>query len=105
MQSRIYSRAKKYWKMTEETKALYGHPERQKKYYRVDLVSDKEMSLYYSDPKGAGTEFPPIPDSEKSDQTNGRRLTIIGYDSTYFGGADDQWSPIWDMLMNWRMEA
>lgn len=81
--------------MTEETKALYGHPERQKKYYRVDLVSDKEMSLYYSDPKGAGTEFPPIPDSEKSDQTNGRRLTIIGYDSTYFGDADDQWSPIW----------
>lgn len=86
---------KKYWKMTEETKALYGHPERQKKYYRVDLVSDKEMSLYYSDPKGAGIEFPPIPDPEKSDQANDRRLTIIGYDSTYFGDADDQWSPIW----------
>lgn len=95
MQSGIYSRAKKYWKMTEETKVLYGHPERQKKYYRVDLVSDKEMSLYYSDPQGAGIEFPPIPDPEKSDQTTGRRLTIIGYDSTYFGDADDQWSPIW----------
>ena len=81
--------------MTEETKVLYGHPERQKKYYRVDLVSDKEMSLYYSDPQGAGIEFPPIPDPEKSDQTTGRRLTIIGYDSTYFGDADDQWSPIW----------
>lgn len=81
--------------MTEETKALYGHPERQKKYYRVDLVSDKEMSLYYSDPKGAGIEFPPILDPEKSDQANGGRLTIIGYDSTYFGDADDQWSPIW----------
>lgn len=40
-------------------------------------------------------EFPPIPDPEKSDQANDRRLTIIGYDSTYFGDADDQWSPIW----------
>lgn len=84
-----------YWKMTDEAKVLYGHPDKQKKYYYVDLVSDKEMSRYYSDPKGAGIEFPPMPDPEIPEQQNGRKLVIIGSDSTYFGDADDQWSPIW----------
>ena len=88
-----------YWTMSEEIKALYGYPDKQKKYYLVDLVSEEEMSRYFSDPKGAGIEFPPIPDSKpktrKRMKTKGRRLVIIGYEETYFGDADNQLSPIW----------
>ena len=88
-----------YWTMTDEAKALYGRPDKQKKYYLVDLVSDEEMSRYFSDPKGAGIEFPPIPDPEpktsESERPKDRKLVIIGYEETYFGDADDQISPIW----------
>lgn len=90
---------KAYWTMTEEAKALYGRPDKQKKYYLVDLVSDEEMSRYIADPKGAGVEFPPIPDSKpktsEKQKLKGRRLVIIGYEETYFGDADNQLSPIW----------
>ncbi len=88
-----------YWTMTEETKALYGHPDKQKKYYLVDLVSDQEMLKYISDPKGAGKEYPhikdPEPEKPKKEKSSGRKLVIIGYEETYFGDADNQLSPIW----------
>lgn len=88
-----------YWTMTEDTKILYGRPDKQKKYYLVDLVSDEEMSRYFSDPKGAGIEFPPISDTKpkasEQKKPKGKRLVIIGYEETYFGDADNQLSPIW----------
>lgn len=88
-----------YWTMTEEARVRYGCPEKQKKYYLVDLVSDDEKSRYETDPKGVGIEFPPIPDSKlqrkKQSKPKGRRLVIIGYEETYFGDADNQLSPIW----------
>ena len=88
-----------YWRMTEEVRNQYGKPDKQKKYYLVDLVSDQEMLKYYSDPKGAGKEYPPIKDPEpkkpKESKPAGRRLVIIGYEETYFGDADNQLSPIW----------
>jgi hypothetical protein len=89
-----------YWMMTEETYASYGSPDKQKKYYLIDLVSEEEMMKYISDSKGAGIEFPPIKDTEsecKEDEykRKGRHLVIIGYEETYFGDADNQLSPIW----------
>lgn len=89
-----------YWTMTEEDKVSYGRPNKQKKYYLVDLVSDEERLKYISNPKGAGKEFPPIKDteSEKTKSTakpKERQLVIIGYEETYFGDADNQLSPIW----------
>lgn len=89
-----------YWTMTEETKASYGNPDKQKKYYLVDLVFDGEMLKYISDPKGAGIVFPPMKEPEqnsKKDESEqkDRRLVIIGYEETYFGDADNQLSPIW----------
>lgn len=90
---------KKYWTMTDEAKALYGYPEKQKKYYLVDLVSDEEMSRYFSNPKGAGIEFPPIPDikpkASEQEKSKGRKRVVIGYEEIYFGDADNQLSPIW----------
>lgn len=88
-----------YWTMTDEVRLQYGHPDKQKKYYLVDLVSDEEMLKYISDPKGAGMEFPPIkdefPKQENKTRPEGRRQVIIGYEETYFGDADNQLSPIW----------
>ena len=88
-----------YWRMTEEVRNQYGRPDKQKKYYLVGLISDQEMLKYYSDPKGAGKEYPPIKDPEpkksKEKKPVGRRLVIIGYEETYFGDADNQLSPIW----------
>ncbi len=88
-----------YWKMTEEVYNQYGWPDKQKKYFLVDLVSDQEMLKYFSDPKGAGKEYPPIKDLEPKKPTekksDGRRLVIIGYEEIYFGDADNQISPIW----------
>ena len=94
-----YSEAQEeYWTMSEETKKLYGDPKKMKKYYLLDLESDQEMMNYVSDPKGAGMEFPhiyiPKPESE-SKQDN--KQTIIGFERTYFGDADDELSPIYGM--------
>lgn len=87
-----------YWRMNEETKSLYGRPDKQKKYYLVDLVSDEEMLKYISDPKGAGIEYPPMKEPEQikpKQKPKGRHLVVIGYEETYFGDADNQLSPIW----------
>lgn len=88
-----------YWTMTEEAESMYGWPNKQRKYYLVDLVSDEEMARYYSDSKGVSTEFPPIPNPEpkcfEKIKPKGKRLRIIGYEDTYFGDADNQLSPIW----------
>ena len=88
-----------YWTMSEEAKTLYGSPDKQKKYYLVDLVSDEEMSRYISNPKGAGMEYPPILDPKPKvpgqKKLKSRSLVIIGYEETYFGDADNQLSPIW----------
>lgn len=86
-----------YWKMVKEDKISYGFPEKQRKYYLVDLVSEEEMKRYISDPKGAGSEFSIIPDLEDLEETKAkeREKVIIGYEDTYFGDADNQLSPIW----------
>ena len=90
------SEQKRYWTMTEEATALYGHPDKQKKYYLVDLVSEEEMFRYSSDAKGAEKEHPFIVDPVKEPaKPKGRRMVIIGYENTYFGDADNQLSPIW----------
>lgn len=87
---------KKYWTMTAEAAAQYGRPDKQKKYYLVDLVSDEEMLRYSSDAKGVEKEYPFILDPVKEPiKPRGRRLVIIGYEETYFGDADNQLSPIW----------
>lgn len=87
-----------YWTMTDEAKVSYGYPDKQKKYYLVDLVSDEEMLKYISDPKGAGNEFPTMkdlePKSKKTENTKGRRLIKIGYEEIYFVDGDNQLSPI-----------
>lgn len=87
-----------YWRMNEKTRSLYGRPDKQKKYYLVDLVSDEEMLKYISDPKGAGREYPTMKETEQNNlkqKPKGRHLVVIGYEETYFGDADDQFSPIW----------
>lgn len=98
-----------YWTMTEEAKVLYGHPDKQKKYYLVDLVSEEEMSRYFSEPKGAGIEFPPIPDLKpvvlKKRKAKDKGLVIIGYEETYFGDADNQLSPIWGYVDDTEKEG
>lgn len=90
------SEQKRYWTMTDEVVAQYGRPDKQKKYYLVDLISDEEMLRYSSDAKGVEKEYPFIVDSVKeSVKPSGRRQVIIGYEETYFGDADNQLSPIW----------
>lgn len=88
-----------YWTMTDTIKTMYGYPDKQKKYYLVDLISDEEMARYISEPRGAGIEFPPLPEPEskvlKTDKPMERKLVIIGYEDIYFGDADNQLSPIW----------
>lgn len=90
------SEQKRYWTMTDEATSQYGRPDKQKKYYLVDLVSDEEMLRYSSDAKGVEKEHPFIVDPIKEPvKPRGRRLVIIGYEETYFGDADNQLSPIW----------
>ena len=87
-----------YWTMTEDARVQYGRPDKQKKYYLVDLVSDQEMFKYISDSKGVGLEHPMIKDSEPENmkkEKNGRRKVVIGFEEIYFGDADNQLSPIW----------
>lgn len=85
-----------YWTMKASEKKLYGEPNKLKKYYLVDLVSDDEKNKYISYPKGAGKEFPPIKEIKiEKKPKRGRSRIIIGYEKTYFGDADDQLSPIW----------
>ncbi len=86
-----------YWMMTKEDKIIYGFPEKQRKYYLVDLASEEEMKRYISDPKGAGSEFSIIPDLEDLEEIKPkeREKVIIGYEDIYFGDADNQLSPIW----------
>lgn len=90
------SEQKRYWTMTDEATVQYGRPDKQKKYYLVDLVSDEEMLRYSSDAKGVEKEHPFIVDPIKEPaKPQGRRQVIIGYEETYFGDADNQLSPIW----------
>ena len=98
---------KEYWTMSEEEKERYGDPDKQRKYYLVDLVSDEERSRYVSEPKGIGREFSPMANEknkksksvkQKSDRTSKKKLVIIGYEDIYFGDADNQLSPIWGYI-------
>lgn len=88
------------WTMDEEERELYGDPERLRKYYLVDLVSDEERFMYESAPEESGISYPPLYEEEQeeekpSNRPYGRRKQIIGYENTYFGDADNQLSPIW----------
>lgn len=82
----------KEWRISFLEKNQYGCPDKQKKYYLVDLVSDYEKEQYVSNPKAAGIEYPPIKDKVKKE----RKMIIIGYERTRFSDyCDEQMSPIW----------
>ena len=83
------------WTMTNRVRLQYGDPKKQKKYFLVDLVSDKEQSRYVSDPKSE-IEFPFMRDPEQQPEyPKERQPVVIGYEEIYFGDADNQLSPIY----------
>lgn len=78
------------WTTNSEEKAKYGNPGALKRYFLVDLVSERETHLYISDPDNYGINHPvphPVPPdpSEKSkvyyriDPVTGRKMMVIGY--------------------------
>lgn len=88
---RYSSEEASYWIDIQSEKDLYGLPDKQPLYYKVDMVSDEEMLQYDVFPSNEGLEYPTIKNpviSEKRvkklpetriDPLTGRKEVVIGY--------------------------
>ena len=100
------------WSTSEEDKILYGNPDNLNEYYLVDLISDKEMNRYYSDPQNFGYDYT-IPEEPKYvdiserpiksegtiiDPLTGRKMCIVGYKKLTYPEEDGLKDPIWDYV-------
>lgn len=86
---------RRLWEQSELDTESYGLPHKQRKYYLVDLISDKEKAQYISEPGNAGVAHPSIYEEPEPD-TPKRKLIIIGYEGTSFNDyEDEQLSPIY----------
>ena len=106
----------KQWTPDLDCKKQYGNPEQLRRYYIVDMVSDKEMSRYDSNPINEGYVYPippdpvVVPDGDdkkskeaiyKIDPDTGRRMTIIGHRWVITDNAsyeDEELLPIWGFV-------
>ncbi len=99
-----------YWKTTYSEAEAYGKPKRQPRYYFVDMVSDEEMTRYYSNPRNEGFEYSvprsPVLKDEKDDPSRkskidpatGRKMVVVGYDWKITDNASyesEELIPIW----------
>lgn len=99
-----------YWKTTNNEIESYGKPQRQPRYYIVDMVSDEEMTRYDSNPRNDGFEYsvpksPVLKDKEydpnrrtKIDPVTGRKMVVVGYDWKITDNASyesEELIPIW----------
>ena len=83
------------WKQSKIDTESYGFPQKQRKYYLVDLISDREKAQYISEPGNAGVAHSSIYDEPEPDNSK-RKLIIIGYEGTQFNDyEDEQLSPIY----------
>ena len=104
-----------YWVTTDEERKQYGNPDKQPRYYIVDMISDEEMTRYDSNPKNEGYEYP-VPknpvlkdkrdtiESEpktKIDPRTGRRMVVVGYKWMITDTSDyqnEELIPIWGFV-------
>ena len=104
-----------YWVTTDDEKMLYGRPDKQPKYYIVDMISDEEMMRYDSDPINGGFEYPvpknPVLKNKKDniepkqktkiDPKTGRKMVVIGYKWMITDNASyesEELLPIWGFV-------
>lgn len=99
-----------FWVTTGDERDLYKDPDKQTKYYFVDMISDEEMSRYVSDPGNAGINhrtppapvIPPPPPKEDTstriDPKTGRKMVIIGYKKLPYPEEDGLPEPIWGFV-------
>ena len=99
-----------YWKTSNNEEQAYGFPRKQPRYYIVDMVSDEEMTRYYSNPKNEGFEYsvprsPVLADEKydsnrktKIDPATGRKMVVVGYNWMITDNASyesEELIPIW----------
>lgn len=65
-----------FWETAGDDISLYGYPNKQKKYYLVDLVSEEEKNSYFFNPETSTKKYPVF--NEKNEDKE-RKLVIIGY--------------------------
>lgn len=86
----------KTWTQSAQDTLLYGDPANQKKYYLVDLVSDRERELYVADPGITGPVHSLPVEKRPEEEKPKRRMVIIGYEITRFNDyEDEQQTPIY----------
>lgn len=109
-----------FWKKSEEDRKLYGNPEKQERYYLVDMVSDDEMLKYDVYPQNEGLEYyilknpikkEPVKVSEKVetmiDPATGRKMYAIGYRWVITDSASyesEKLVPIWGYIDDFKEE-
>lgn len=87
---------RKQWSPDPREMAVYGDPKKQRRYYLVDLVSDREKELYIADPGITGPVYPFPEDEPPKVEKPKRHMVIIGYEITRFNDyEDEQQSPIY----------
>lgn len=99
-----------YWKPSPVETALYGDPQRLRRYFKVDMISDDEMRRYNSDPTGEGRTYSAVqkrvmhpgkaPEKQKKriNPVTGKIEVPIGYQWKITDNADyqnDELVPIW----------
>lgn len=96
------------WTPNKEENELYGKPEKLVRFFRVDMISDEEMSQYVSDPGNDGVDHPTPPapvynNSEPEmksppfiiDPKTGRKMVVIGFEKLKYPEEDGLPDPIY----------
>lgn len=98
----------KLWEHDVSEILKYGNPNKLRKYYFIDMISDEEMATYSSVPSNEGSEYPVEYDSwqekkrlkkVKIDPETGRKMVIVGYKCRIMDNIDyetDENIPLWD---------